>query len=63
MNFAYIENLLKKKIDIHMEEEVKQLMEDYDLDQDSAERVVELADEMGLDPEEAVEIAEAMGEI
>lgn len=46
-----------------MEEEVKELMEDYDLDQDSAERVVELADKLGLDPEEAVEIAEAKGEI
>jgi hypothetical protein len=63
VNFACIENLLKRKIDIHMEEEVKELMEDYGLDQDSAERVVELADEMGLDPEEAVEIAESMGEI
>ncbi|MDO8496236.1 MAG: hypothetical protein Q7S43_02165 [bacterium] len=39
------------------DEEVKQLMEDHDIDEDTAEKAQELIDE-GLDEDEAVEIAE-----
>lgn len=40
-----------------MDEEAKELTENYDIDEDIAERALELIDE-GLDEEEAVEIAE-----
>lgn len=39
------------------EEEVKELMDNHDIDQDTAERAQELVDE-GLDEDDAVEIAE-----
>lgn len=39
------------------EEEVKELMDNHDIDQDTAERAQELVDE-GLDEDGAVEIAE-----
>lgn len=39
------------------EEEIKELMDNHDIDQDTAERVQELVDE-GLDEDDAVEIAE-----
>lgn len=42
-----------------IEEDLKQLMEDHDIDEDTAEKVQELIDE-GLDEEEAVMIAEEM---
>lgn len=39
------------------EEEVKELMDNHGIDQDTAERAQELVDE-GLDEEDAVEVAE-----
>lgn len=42
-----------------MEEEIKELMEDNEIDEETAERVQELIDE-GLDEEDAVMIAEEM---
>lgn len=40
-----------------VEEEVKDLMENYDVDKDTAEKAQELIDE-GIDESDAVEIAE-----
>lgn len=40
-----------------IDEEVKEIMENHDVDQDTAERAQELVDE-GLDEDDAVEIAE-----
>ena len=40
-----------------IEEEVKEVMVNHDVDKDTAERAVELIDE-GLDEDDAVEIAE-----
>lgn len=40
-----------------IEEETKEIMENHDVDQDTAERAAELMDE-GLDEDDAVEIAE-----
>ena len=42
-----------------MDEDIKQLMEEYDLDEDTAESAQELIDE-GLDEDDAVEVAEEM---
>ena len=42
-----------------MEEKIKELMEDNDIDEETAEKVQELIDE-GLDEEDAVMIAEEM---
>ena len=39
-----------------VDEEVIELMENYDLDQDEAEHVKEIMDTEGLDEEEAVEL-------
>ena len=39
--------------------EIKQLMEEYDIDEDTAEKAQELIDE-GLDEEEAIEVAEEL---
>jgi len=38
------------------EEETKRMMEEYDLDEDDAERVQEIAEEWGIDEEEAAEL-------
>lgn len=40
------------------DEEVKELMENHDLDQDTAERVQEIIDDLGVDEDDAVEIEE-----
>ncbi|MDP3729890.1 MAG: hypothetical protein Q8R26_04090 [bacterium] len=42
------------------DEEVKELMENHDLDQDEAEEVKELMDETGLDEDEAVELKDVL---
>lgn len=42
-----------------VEEEVKDLMENYDVDKDTAEKAQELIDE-GLEESDAVEVAEEM---
>lgn len=42
-----------------MDEETKRLMEDPDIDEDTAEQAQELIDE-GLDEDEAIEVAEEM---
>jgi hypothetical protein len=41
------------------DEEVAQLMEDHDIDEDTAEKVQELIDE-GLDEDDAVELADEL---
>ena len=41
-------------------EEIKELMESQDLDQETAERVQAVMDELGVDGGEAVEIEEAL---
>lgn len=41
------------------EPEIKQLMQDHDIDEDTAEKAQELIDE-GLDEEDAIEVAEEM---
>lgn len=43
--------------DPDIDEEVKELMAEHDLDEDTAERAQELVDE-GLDEDDAVELAE-----
>lgn len=42
------------------DEEVKELMENHDLDQDEAEEVKELMDETGLDEDDAVELKDIL---
>ena len=42
-----------------VEEEIKELMENHDIDKDTAEKVQELVDE-GLDEEDAVELADEL---
>ena len=42
------------------DEDVKELMENHDLDQDEAEEVKELMDETGLDEDEAVELKDVL---
>ncbi len=39
-----------------LDDETKELMEDYDLDEDEAEHVKEIMDETGLDADDAVEL-------
>lgn len=41
------------------EEDVKELMETYDLDKDTAERVQEIMDDLGVDEDDAVELEES----
>lgn len=38
------------------DEETTRIMEEYDLDEDDAERVQEIAEEWGIDEDEAVEL-------
>lgn len=38
------------------DDEVKEVMENQDLDRDTAERVVEIMDEYGVDEDDAVEL-------
>ena len=38
------------------EEEIKEIMENYDIDEEEAEIVLDLVDEYGLSEDEAVEI-------
>jgi hypothetical protein len=40
------------------DEEVKELMQDYEVDEDLAERAIELRDDWGLDDEDAIDLAE-----
>ncbi len=44
----------------NLDEEVKELMENHDLDQDEAEEVKELMDETGLDEDDAVELKDVL---
>lgn len=41
------------------DEEIIEIMENHDLDQDTAERVQEIMDEYGVDEDDAIEIAES----
>ena len=38
------------------DEETKRIIEEYDLDKDDAEKVQEIAEELGIDEDEAVEL-------
>lgn len=40
-----------------MDEEVMKIMENHEIDEDTAERAVELVDELGINEDEAVELA------
>jgi hypothetical protein len=40
------------------EDEIKELMEEYDLEEDEAERVKEIMDEWEIDAEEAMELVD-----
>ena len=42
-----------------LDDDVKELMEDYDLDSDEAERVQEIMDETDLDADDAIMLHEA----
>jgi len=42
------------------DEEVKELMENHDLDQDEAEHTKEVMDEYGLDEDDAVELKDVL---
>lgn len=42
------------------DEEVRELMKDHDLDEDTAERVRKVMDELGVDEDDAIEIAESL---
>lgn len=43
-----------------MDEEIKELMKDHDLDEDTAERVRDVMDEYDLDEYDAVELEELL---
>ena len=43
-----------------MDDDLKEIMEDYDLEESEAEEVQNLADELGVDTDDAHEIWEAM---
>jgi len=38
------------------DEEIKRIMEDYDLDEDDAEKLQEIVEEYGIDEDEAAEL-------
>lgn len=42
------------------DEETKRIMEEYSLDEDTAEKAQELIEDWGLDEDDAVEIAEEL---
>ena len=42
------------------DEEIKQLMEDHGIDQETAEEAQKIMNEEGLDEDEAIELAEEM---
>ena len=44
-----------------MDDEIKEVAEEYDIDTDEAEELVELADETGLDLDDAKEIKDILG--
>jgi hypothetical protein len=52
-----IENNATNKV---TEEDVKELMKSHDLDQDIAERVQEIMDDLGVDEDDAVELKELL---
>ena len=39
-----------------LEKEVFEIMQEYDLDEDTAERVLEIVEELGIDIDEAIEL-------
>jgi len=41
------------------DEEVRELMDDHDLDADTAEKIRDTMDELGVDEDDAVELVEA----
>ena len=43
-----------------MDDEIRELMDDYDLDGDMAERVWEIMQELGVDEDDAIELEELL---
>ena len=43
-----------------LSEEVKEIAKNYDIDTDTAERAQELVDELGIDEDDAVELADLL---
>jgi hypothetical protein len=43
-----------------MDEEIKELMDNYNLDKDMAERILDIINEHQLDAEEAIELEELL---
>jgi len=41
-----------------MEEEIRELMENYDLEEEDAEKVQEVMDELGVDEDDAIMLVE-----
>lgn len=50
----------KLKEEGEIDEEIIELMKEYDLDQDTAERVQEIIDEYGVDVDDAIELEELL---
>lgn len=42
------------------DEDIREIMENHDLDQDTAERVQEIMDDLGVDEDDAVELEESL---
>ncbi len=45
-----------KCLNLQPEKEVFEVMKEYDLDEETAERVLEIVDDLGIDIDEAVEL-------
>lgn len=52
--------LVKSTLQNNVDEETKDLMTDYDIDQDRAEHVKDIMEEEGLDEDEAMELEEEL---
>jgi len=52
--------LSKNRLTNNMNDEIKELMDEYDLDKHEAEGLQDLMDETGLDPDDANELREVM---
>ena len=48
----------QNSIEENLDEEIRELMKDYDLDKETAEHVLEIMDELDIDEEDAVELVE-----
>ena len=50
------EKLNMEFLNSELEKEVFEIMQEYDLDEDTAERVLEIVEELGIDIDEAIEL-------